>query len=221
MKSKPLVSAFLLLCNSMAYPQYLPQVQVHKTEASMNVRVYNYAHISGSELNLSQSVASEIFRESGIEIRWYDCGPSANADGDPYCSASTQPETFNLRICNNCTDFLKTPEHEVRGFVTGETATVSSTWNRELPTANYVSSELILGRVIAHELGHILLGPGHSPVGIMKAHWTANDLDPGKLGMLVFTKKQGTLIRSALKSYGVDRTRMTFNGHVRETIPPD
>lgn len=109
MKSKPLVSALLLLCNSIAYTQYLPQVQVHKTEASMTVRVYNYADISGSELNLSRSVASEVFRESGIEIRWFDCGPSASADGDPYCSASTGPTTFNLRICNNCTNFLKAP----------------------------------------------------------------------------------------------------------------
>ena len=217
MKSKSLVSAFFLLCNSMAYTQYLPQVQAHKTEASMTVRVYNYADISDGELNLSQSVASEIFRESGIEIRWYDCGPSANADGDPYCSASTRPMTFNLRICNNCTDFLKTPEHEVRGFVSGETATVSSTWTRELQTAS-VSSELVLGRVIAHELGHVLLGPGHSPVGIMKAHWTVNDLDPGKLGMLVFTKEQGRLIRSALKSYALtsDQQFQTSGVHLTE-----
>jgi hypothetical protein len=176
------------------------QVTPPSADISMTVRVYNYAGISVTEFNLARSVASNIFRESGVEITWYDCGPSANADADPYCSASTGLTTFNLRICNDCTAFLKTPEHEVRGFVTGETATVSSTWTTELPTTNYVSSELILGRVIAHELGHILLGPGHSPAGIMKACWTANDLDPGKLGLLVFTKQQGRRIRSALKS---------------------
>jgi len=34
----------------------------------------------------------------------------------------------------------------------------------------------ILAHVIAHEIGHLLMRTnGHSPDGVMKAHWTASD----------------------------------------------
>jgi hypothetical protein len=37
----------------------------------------------------------------------------------------------------------------------------------------------MLGRIIAHELGHLLLGQnGHSVVGIMKARWGSRDAEP-------------------------------------------
>jgi hypothetical protein len=166
----------------------------------MTVRIYNYAGIARRELNLAESVATDIFRAGGVQIIWYDCGPSTHADNDPDCSRSTSGTTFNLRICLNCTAFLTSPEHEVRGFATGDTATVSSVWTADLPKTLYVSSELVFGRVIAHELGHLLLGPGHASVGIMKARWTGEDLEPGTLKLLMFTKQQGRLVRSVLKS---------------------
>ena len=166
----------------------------------MTVRVYNYAGVSVRELSLAQSAASSVFRESGVEITWYDCGPSVNADADPFCSASTSFAIFNLRICKSCMSFLKQPEHEVRGFTTGQTATISTDWASVLPTTHYLSSELILGRVIAHELGHILLGPGHSAAGIMRAQWINEDIDPGKLGLLIFTREQGKQMRLVLTS---------------------
>ena len=34
----------------------------------------------------------------------------------------------------------------------------------------------VLGDAIAHELGHLLLGPQHSDRGIMNADWTRQDL---------------------------------------------
>ncbi len=33
-----------------------------------------------------------------------------------------------------------------------------------------------IGRVVAHELGHWLLGPGHGTVGLMKHHFSGDDL---------------------------------------------
>ena len=35
----------------------------------------------------------------------------------------------------------------------------------------------LLGYVIAHELGHLLIGAGHRPNGIMRASWGKNELD--------------------------------------------
>jgi hypothetical protein len=55
--------------------------------------------------------------------------------------------------------------------------------------------EVILGRVLAHEIGHILLGPGHTNTGIMTAKLVLRGAaDP------TFTRSQGVSIRKRLMS---------------------
>jgi len=40
---------------------------------------------------------------------------------------------------------------------------------------------MLLGRVMAHEIGHLLLGIDyHGPVGVMRAEWTDDLLNSGR-----------------------------------------
>jgi hypothetical protein len=56
-------------------------------------------------------------------------------------------------------------------------------WNVSLPDT--------LGNVMAHELGHLLLGSNsHSGMGIMRAHWQSEELRRLSLGGLWFTNQQ-------------------------------
>jgi len=195
MTTRLLITACFLVFANSTYGQGLRSDQV---AASMTVRVYNYSTVARSELNLAEAVAARIFRESGVQVVWYDCGPSSLTNDDPRCGQRTSLTTFDLRICRSCTS-LRTSEYGVRGYVVGSMATVSTTWSDEISQSLYVPSEYLLGRVIVHELGHLLLGPGHSPVGIMKAHWTREDLRRTNLGMLSFTSEQVALISSNLE----------------------
>jgi hypothetical protein len=52
----------------------------------------------------------------------------------------------------------------------------------------------VLGHVIAHELGHLLLREGHAAAGLMRAPWTAADLRAMQRGRLGFTTAQGSRI---------------------------
>ena len=171
-------------------------------KASMTVRVHNHAGLSRKDLNFAEAVATRVFRERGVQMPWYDCGPSIHADNDPGCRESLNSNTFDLRICRNCPPSLMALGREVGGYANGQMATVCSRWTEELEQTRYVSSTEVLGRVIVHELGHLVLGPGHSPVGVMKADWTAGDVDAAKLGSLTFTTEQGELIRSKLNFHG-------------------
>lgn len=55
----------------------------------------------------------------------------------------------------------------------------------------------ILGSVIAHELGHLLLARGaHAAAGIMKATWDSRDMVLIASSLLGFTNEQARLIRS-------------------------
>jgi len=63
---------------------------------------------------------------------------------------------------------------------------------------NYVEPEIpiILGCVIAHELGHLLLGSNsHSDAGIMQAQWEPRQIKQLLLGSLLFTTEQSKQMR--------------------------
>jgi hypothetical protein len=57
----------------------------------------------------------------------------------------------------------------------------------------------ILGNVIAHELGHLLLGSNsHGHIGIMKARWEHEELYRLTIGNLFFTNKEADHIRRTI-----------------------
>jgi hypothetical protein len=55
----------------------------------------------------------------------------------------------------------------------------------------------ILGAMMAHELGHILLNlPSHSETGIMKGDWDLKELCDAAYGFLLFTRQQTEVIQA-------------------------
>jgi hypothetical protein len=57
---------------------------------------------------------------------------------------------------------------------------------------------MILGHVIAHEAGHLMLPTGHSATGLMRARMDVNSLHEALHGNLLFTSNQNELIRTTL-----------------------
>jgi hypothetical protein len=69
----------------------------------------------------------------------------------------------------------------------------------ELQTAWNVSLTDVLGNVMAHELGHLLLGSNsHASIGIMKARWQGEELNRAARGSLLFTAEQSEHMRAKL-----------------------
>ena len=69
----------------------------------------------------------------------------------------------------------------------------------ELHSAWNVDLSDILGSVMAHELGHLLLGSNsHAPTGIMRARWQGEELSRAARGSLLFTAEQSEHMRAKL-----------------------
>ena len=67
----------------------------------------------------------------------------------------------------------------------------------------------ILACVMAHELGHLLLGRGsHSFTGIMSGEWDRDEILSAEMSVLGFTNGQGKSIRSTVIEMNADRRRM-------------
>jgi hypothetical protein len=88
----------------------------------------------------------------------------------------------------------------------------------ELHTSWNVGLSDILGTVIAHELGHLLLGSNsHASTGIMRSHWQGEELRRLSRGGLWFTNEQADRINRRLQAIRQQRsiqlaasTRSTF-----------
>ncbi len=66
---------------------------------------------------------------------------------------------------------------------------------------------IILGCLIVHEVGHLLLkSSNHSATGIMQAHWERKQIRQSLTGVMLFTPQQSKLIREEV------RMRMSLSG---------
>jgi hypothetical protein len=70
---------------------------------------------------------------------------------------------------------------------------------REMSSPPRAATPVLLGRAMAHEIGHLLLGANaHSRSGIMRAHWSDQDLTMGTRGEFLFTAEQSRRMKTRL-----------------------
>jgi hypothetical protein len=63
----------------------------------------------------------------------------------------------------------------------------------------HASLSRVLGHVMAHEIGHLLLGTNaHSPMGIMRPNWQGQELRSIAIGTLLFTREQARSMQTKL-----------------------
>jgi hypothetical protein len=60
--------------------------------------------------------------------------------------------------------------------------------------------EQLLGYVMAHEIGHLLLGRGHSPRGLMSAQWDDKALGEAARGWLSFGTDEAAQLQAEVRS---------------------
>lgn len=151
----------------------------------MPVTVCDFAGVDPAVLAAAEGVASDVYRTAGVIIEWTESG----------CVAGAPRLYVNLVSVDSADVHLG---ELVVGFAEsgGLTATVLYNRVQHLARRHHKKPQMVLGYVIAHELGHLLLPPhAHSMTGIMRP--TLN-LDTGAGALRVsFTPEQAELIASA------------------------
>ena len=67
--------------------------------------------------------------------------------------------------------------------------------------ALHLDVSLLLGHVMAHEMGHLLLPYGsHSAAGLMKGGWDTSQARLATMGSLMFDPGQAAVIRARFRS---------------------
>ncbi len=179
-----------------------PIVDSGEGELRITLRVYNFAPVSERELDSASQVAAGILSKAGVKSDWQFC-TAVEGQLPEACNAPLRPDEVALRIvrrpklkkgalgCTECGTAIE--DSNGRGIY----ATLVYECLELLPRAEGLLPSFILGILMAHEIGHLLLpGKDHSPEGIMRPQMRDKDWRLAVVGALVFTADQPGRIRS-------------------------
>lgn len=165
----------------------------------MNVSVCNQGRLPESLVEKAEAEADLVFRSMNVEVVWAKCRdefPGGDVDGGFRFVIRLRdghpPKTAGLTSLDTMGKALMTAPGE--GYI----ADVHYKAVQAFADRNGIDVEGLLGHVIAHELGHLLLGPGHSAHGIMSALWRGADAMALKRRWLKFTVAEQERIHRSL-----------------------
>lgn len=207
-----IVSAAAISTPSFATPQEsrsfgeLPRLQVS---------LFNDARVDPATLAEAEARASAIFSEAGIAVEWLACAPVDPADFAPRhtaCSALAWPSHLSVRIRPQAVSV--SADTYGQAFVDSSGAGLySNVYFQNLARSSRhpnLSEGELLGCVLAHELGHLLLGiNSHSSSGLMQSHWDSSALHSATRSDLFFTPAQSATLRSRFVAFHVALCRRT------------
>lgn len=144
------------------------------------VRVYDFAGVADFDRRVALDVAQELLADANTHVVFRACPTDVTVPSS--CTEPLGPGERIVRIMN-------APEKPAKGTETslGNAAVDERTNEGVLATvyADRVAEKApqqpaqnqLLGRTIAHELGHLLLAvKGHSRSGLMRKFWTEKEL---------------------------------------------
>jgi hypothetical protein len=178
-------------------------VQPLLAAAIVTIRICNYTAVPAREIAAARAAADEIFQETGISLQWIECRVPGAAGG-AMCAGPMGESEFVLRLLES-----PDPGHGKRlalgsSLVDLEThrgvlITIDPRRTAAIAAQAGVDSPLVLGRALAHELGHMLLGTlRHEKTGLMRALWSQRELGDNNPHDWHFSPREAGAMRRGL-----------------------
>jgi hypothetical protein len=158
---------------------------------AIDVVVYDYANVPAAQLRRAKKELIGIYRSIGIEVTWWEVSPLTAPSAAESLTASTIGRARFVFIKPS-----RIASTHDRANIAGSAYGVDGRGRVAYVFYDRVKALPVemLGYVIAHELGHLLLPAGHSPQGLMRASWDMADLQRAQTGWLLFTREQAEAI---------------------------
>lgn len=183
------IAAFLLLCATAAPAFTLDSLP----DSNVTVLVFNFRKVQAKTLVAAENEASRILLRAGLSVTWRDC-----PIGTEPCRIGPSRVLFLSMSADPAQDkFLDT----VAGYALLQKH-IAVVYYDDLPRVphgddNERNEALLLGCVITHELGHLLLGAyGHSASGVMQAAWGVQQVQSALRSQLSFLPEEVNLMHS-------------------------
>jgi hypothetical protein len=154
------------------------------------ILVRNYADIPRERLAKAQIEAERLLSQAGVQIIWRDLAVSpVNTEASESESGFRREPLFTLNLLSAAMEArLKNPGKDA-GMIVGPIAYVfCGRLEGVVETGTALNPSMLLGNIMAHEIGHLLLGrDSHARTGLMQPLWRPGDLLHADQGTLAFS----------------------------------
>jgi len=169
----------------------------------LKVSVFNDARVPQPVLRAAELRARAVFAEAKLSLVWLDCGTPGHWHTELGCQDVAFPSHLSVRLATGVPagsgDIFGQSFLDERGE--GSYVNVYLTPLASAKALEILREGDLLGCVIAHELGHLLLGKSsHSEEGLMRARWEARELREAAKGNLLFSKSETERMRVRYRS---------------------
>jgi hypothetical protein len=177
------------------------------------VRVHDTARIGAEARDRALKAAGEILAAAGIPVRWHIC----DRIGLELPASCLQPLRLGERVIQLVRSQVLEPSPGWiplgEAFIdrttrTGVLAKIYADRVQAMARKVRFSPDVLFGRAIAHELGHLLLGnPQHSKQGLMRSEWSQREIMRDWPPDWRFSAEETANLRASLAvAVGHDRT---------------
>jgi hypothetical protein len=144
------------------------------------IRLYDTFGVPKNDIRTAQDVAGEILEAAGVQARWRECWKDVGVARGAMrlCDDTLKPTEVIVRIVTDRSDHhnnLMALGYSLVVAKSGAATLATVFGNRVTHVAQrlHFDRAILLGRAIAHEVGHLLLGTSdHGTDGLMRAHWS-------------------------------------------------
>lgn len=174
----------------------------------ITVELANAASVPHYAVSRAEAMADFLFERAGFKIEWIETSTDDRTPWVPICKDSTDVNHFAVVIRR---DAGSARLHDrALGYAmpfSGRRNHAAVLWQAVSRTAqenaDKVDSGMLLGVVIAHELGHLVMGSGAHGPGVMSANWLRPDFIAISQRGLRFTPVEVVQLRQGLRNrYG-------------------
>ncbi len=193
-KLNSVFSIAILILNCCLQAPALAQ-QTEFRPVSLQVQFHDYAGAPQSLLEDSIRSVEALFTAAHVEIEWLDCsGAVLGGEAPEACWDQVRPTHLYMQLLPEKMARRVPVSKGIYGYSLpagpGQFAARASLFVErilDLADAHALDAGALMGMVLAHELGHLLLGrDSHSERGLMRCPWTLEDVRDAARGRLRF-----------------------------------
>ena len=198
----PFSALFLLIVISLTFGSGAAIAQPSDT-LSVRVRIHDYANIPATCMTSAQEHVKDLYAAIGVNTIWAE---TQHPGRSPEPAEKYIPGELLINIVTPAMSRRMGVAEHTLGLAAvtllsgGRIAYLLFDRIRHVALSSGGEAADILGLVIAHEMGHLLLPYGsHSPNGLMRASWRPEDFTLGSQPQPTFTQAQADGIRGLLR----------------------
>jgi hypothetical protein len=198
---------FLLVAVSLAPIASRSAADVESSTARVIIRAYDGGSASPNDRPAALKVARGILEAAGLDVRWQVCDAGAALDDSGPCAQPLAANELSIRFvrwlprADRAGRFTLGESVVDRETRAGQLATIYLDRTMGLARESGICVDTLLGRGIAHEVGHLLLGTTrHTRAGLMRAIWTKETLGRDEARDWLFSPAEGRTMRAALRA---------------------